>query len=63
MSCEYLTGRKNKHTPIILEHHGIKEIMSREDLELVRQHKKKICVKCRHYNCLCQIRRDNLELR
>jgi len=44
--------------PVILEHHGIKEIISTEDLMRVRKHELEICDKCTHYNCLCQFRKE-----
>ena len=47
--------------PTILEHHGIKEIISEEDLNKVIAHEKEICEKCIHYNCLCKYRDEEDE--
>jgi len=41
--------------PIILEHHGIREIISIEDAEKFAKSigAENICEKCLHYNCVC----------
>ena len=40
--------------PIILEHDGIKEIMSRHDAEIYAD-TGDICIKCKHFNCVCDL--------
>jgi len=43
--------------PIILEHHGIKELMSIEDAEKFAEiiGEGNVCEKCKHYNCVCEL--------
>jgi len=50
----------NDNKPVILEHHGIKEIISTDDLMRVRNHELEICDKCTHYNCLCEYRSEKI---
>jgi len=42
--------------PIILEHHGIREIISIRDAEKFAKSigTENICEKCKHFNCVCQ---------
>ncbi len=44
--------------PIILEHHGIKEIISIRDAEKFAEsigaYSKDVCKKCKHFNCVCE---------
>lgn len=37
---------------IILEHDGIKEIMTKHDAEIYAD-TGDICIKCKHFNCVC----------
>ena len=41
--------------PIILEHHGIKEIVSQDDLKKVESEELLPCHLCSHYNCVCDL--------
>jgi len=44
----------NIDKPIILEHDGIKEIISRHDAEIFAE-TGDICIKCKHFNCVCDL--------
>ncbi len=50
--CIRETEEMNK--PIILEHNGIKEIMTTYHVNEVRNHRLNICTKCTHYRCICK---------
>jgi len=39
---------------IILEHDGIKEIMTKHDAEIYAD-TGDICIKCKHFNCVCEL--------
>jgi len=42
-----------KEKPIILDHDGIKEIMSTDDAVKFADEGYPVCEKCKHYNCVC----------
>ena len=52
--CVKETDEMNK--PVILEHDGIKEIMTTYHVDEVRKHRLEICKKCTHYRCICKFR-------
>lgn len=44
-----------KDKPIIMEHHDIKEIMSMKDANKFAEDTDKVCNKCKHFNCVCDL--------
>ena len=48
-------SKPSKDNPIIMEHHGIKEIMSLEDGKKFAEDPDKVCDKCQHFNCMCDL--------
>lgn len=45
---------------MILEHDGVKEIMTRAKVDEVREGKHTICPKCSYFSCLCKYHRETL---
>ena len=41
--------------PVILEHHGVKEIMSLDDIQGYINSGQEVCDKCVHFNCVCEL--------
>ncbi|WP_428323642.1 hypothetical protein [Nitrosopumilus sp.] len=52
---EFVPENHEPGTPIIVEHHGIKEFMSLEEAQKVRfgQNDEGLCDDCKHYSCVC----------
>ncbi len=40
--------------PVIVEHDGIKEIMTLVDARVLAE-TEDICIKCKHFNCVCEL--------
>lgn len=50
----------NEYDVMIVEHDGVKEIMSRTKLDDMRREKKDICPKCSYFTCLCKYKSEKL---
>ena len=57
---ECIRETKEINKPIIVEHDGIKEIMTTYHLGEARLGTLKICPKCTHYRCICKYREMGL---
>lgn len=50
----------DEYKVIILEHDGVKEIMTRHRLDEIKQGKSAQCLKCYYFSCLCGYDREKL---
>jgi len=57
---ECIRETKEINKPVILEHDGIKEIMTTYHVGEAKLGTLKICPKCTHYRCICKYREMGL---